>query len=223
MASLNFLKFLIGCALDKVVTKMDFYLLRFYKGREAADLIKRIKPYVLKPSELLTLYSLAKEQTNIDGDFAEVGVFKGVSAEIICKAKNDKPFHLFDTFESFPEISKYDNAISSIERKYFTADFEKIKEKFSKYENVRIYKGLFPQTSGPIKDKKFSLVHLDADLYQSTKDSLEFFYPRMTSGGIIVLHDYYAGGVKKAINEFLKDKKESVIQLPMSQCALIKK
>src|SRR3989338_8646596 len=109
MASLNFLKFLIGCALDKVVTKME-------------------------------------------GDFTEVGVLKGVSTEIICKAKNNKPFHLFDTFESFPEISKYDNAISSIERKYFTADFEKIKEKFSKYENVRIYKGLFPQTSGPIKD-----------------------------------------------------------------------
>ena len=106
MASLNFLKFLIGCALDKVVTKMDFYLLRFYKGREAADLIKRIKPYVLKPSELLTIKEGEIEvagKVDVDstvfvngepatitepGYFTKrISVFKG-EEEIIVTAKN---------------------------------------------------------------------------------------------------------------------------------------
>src|SRR3989338_3744494 len=42
----------------------------------------------------------------------------------------------------------------------------------------------------PIKNKKFSLVHFDVDTYESTKNSIEFFYPRMTRGGVILSHDY---------------------------------
>ena len=54
-------------------------------------------------------------------------------------------------------------------------------------------------------DKEYFLVHVDVDLYQSTKDCLEFFYPRMVIGGIIMIDDYpYLNGVKIAVNEFKK-------------------
>jgi ferredoxin len=52
------------------------------------------------------------------------------------------------------------------------------------YSNVRFLPGVFPPAAG-IDDVRFSLLHLDADLYASTLPGLEFFYPRMLPGGII--------------------------------------
>ncbi|MCP4540392.1 MAG: hypothetical protein GY832_24910 [Chloroflexi bacterium] len=58
--------------------------------------------------------------------------------------------------------------------------------------------GLFPKTGAFVSEKEFSFVYLDVDVYQSTKESLEFFYPRMTKGGIILSHDYQYPGVRQA-------------------------
>jgi hypothetical protein len=86
-----------------------------------------------------------------------------------------------------------------------------------------IYKGVFPDTAAAIENKKFCLVNLDVDIYKSTKDSLSFFYPRMVRGGVIISHDYDCGkGVTKAFKEFFKDKPEIIIELPTTQCLVVK-
>lgn len=201
--------------IERIFSEIDFFVINYCKDKEAAKLIKSAMkeepPFTQKPSELLTLYSLAKNQRNIEGDYAEVGVFKGVSAKIICEAKGEKELHLFDAFAGLPTIEM------------FLGNYEKIKQKLSPYKNVNIYKGMFPEKTGDVvQNKKFSLVHLDVDLYGSMKDCLDFFYPRMLKSGIIVSHDYYDKEIKNAFNEFIKDKPESIIQLPISQCMIIK-
>ncbi len=66
-------------------------------------------------------------------------------------------------------------------------------------------------------------VNLDVDTYASTRDSLEFFYPRLLPGGILMSHDYaQAEGVREAFDEVLRSKPESIIELPESQCMFIK-
>jgi hypothetical protein len=60
------------------------------------------------------------------------------------------------------------------------------------------------------------------DLYKTTLDALEFFYPRMNPGGVIMSHDYIRCGVKKAFDEFFKDKPEPIIQLIDSQSLIVK-
>ena len=68
-------------------------------------------------------------------------------------------------------------------------------------------------------------MHLDTNLYQSTLDSLEFFWPRMVSGGRIVSHDYNTTsmpGVKKAFVEFFINEKEKLIEVADSQIMVIK-
>jgi hypothetical protein len=94
----------------------------------------------------------------------------------------------------------------------------------SQYPNVHIHKGFFPAATGDVvRDKKFSFVNLDVDTYASTRDSLEFFYPRLLPGGILMSHDYaQAEGVRKAFDEVLGSKPESIIELPESQCMFIK-
>ena len=59
---------------------------------------------------------------------------------------------------------------------------------------------------------------LDADLYKPTRAGLEFFYPRMSKGGYIFLHDYTSSesnyAVSRAADEFLADKPEKIIEIP---------
>ena len=82
---------------------------------------------------------------------------------------------------------------------------------------------MFPYTTDLVQDKKFALVHFDVDLYEGTLECLKFFYSRMSTGGIILAHDYSTLiGVKKAFDVFLADKNESAIELSTSQCLLVK-
>ncbi|NLE39771.1 MAG: macrocin-O-methyltransferase, partial [Pirellulaceae bacterium] len=53
---------------------------------------------------------------------------------------------------------------------------------------------------------------------------LEYFYPRMIPGGIILSHDYdILAGVMKAFHEFFADKPESIIELPTTQCMVVRR
>jgi hypothetical protein len=156
----------------------------------------------------------------VPGDIAEAGVYQGGSARLICEAKGDKPLHLFDTFEGLPEVAHIDDGFH---KGQFKESLENVKRYLVRYENVYFHKGLIPSTFDPIKDISFSFVHLDVDLYESTLNCLNFFYPRMTEGGVIISHDYpSAAGVKKAFDEFFKDKPEPIIQISGSQCLIVK-
>jgi len=213
-----------GNLANKLFGKMEFGFMKFYRDKNTIKLFQEVltedPPLLLKPSELFLIYTFAKNQSDLEGDFAEVGVFKGTSAKLICEAKKDKTLHLFDTFEGLPKVDRIDK---KFRKNLYIADLEHVKKKLSKYSNVRFYKGLFPEVAFlPVKETKFSFVHLDVDIYSSTKACIEFFYPKMVKGGIIISHDYHAGGVRKAFDDFLKNKSEKIIELPMSQCMVIK-
>ncbi len=166
------------------------------------------------------LFSIVKSTEKIKGDIAEIGVYKGGSAKIICEAKGNKKLHLFDTFEGLPEVD-----INKDEKYLHKGDFkgsvEEVQDTLKDYENVFIYKGLFSKTSEQIKDKRFSLVNIDVDLYKSVLDCLDFFYPRMNKGGIILSHDYRLKGGKMAIDKFFLDKPEPIIEADL-QCLVVK-
>lgn len=203
-----------------IIYKFEMNVMKIYKDPHFIHLLKQEKSFWWgRPSELFMIHELAKKQKGVEGDYAEVGVYNGLTAKFICEAKGDKPLHLFDTFEGLPEISKYDK---TFHKGQYNGNELFVKKRLKNYPNIFIYKGLFPRTSEPIKNKKFVFVHLDADIYQSIKDCLEFFYPRMNKGGIILSHDYTHIGVKKAFNDFFNDKPETIIELPMSQCIVIK-
>ncbi|KPJ56640.1 hypothetical protein AMJ49_04400 [Parcubacteria bacterium DG_74_2] len=191
---------------------------------ETVNLTDKIKKEVEMPltfNEARLLYLSVISAKKIPGDIAEVGVYKGGSAKLICEVKEDRVLYLFDTFEGLPETSK-DDPPSHYKGRY-NALLENVQQYLVKYKNVYFYKGVFPATADTVKNKTFSLVHLDVDLYKSTLDCLNFFYPRMSKGGIILLHDYpNLFGVKKAVDEFFKDKPEPIIRATYNQCLIVK-
>ena len=75
---------------------------------------------------------------------------------------------------------------------------------------MKLYKGWIPDRFKEVENRKFQFVHIDVDLYQPTLDALEFFYPRLVSGGVIVCDDYNLTmfpGAKQAWDEFFSGKK----------------
>src|SRR3989344_1925722 len=185
--------------------------------------IKKETEMLLDDLEAYQIYTAVIKTEKIAGDIAEVGVYKGGSAKLICEARGGKPVHLFDTFEGLPDLCELDSS-KQFHKGDYSAPFESVKDYLKNYPNVYFYKVLFPSTTEPVENKRFSFVHLDVDLYGSTLNCLKFFYPKMNKGGVIISHDYPSSeGVKKAFDEFFSDKPELVIDLlSYEQCLIVK-
>lgn len=223
----SFPRKIIGEAVTYGISRRNGVIL-FYKDPARAkviNLIKQIKnetEMLLQDNEAYQIFMAVRRTAKIKGDIAEVGVYNGGSAKLICEAKESRYLHLFDTFDGLPDLCEIDNPSQFCQGK-FRALFEDVKNYLRRYSNVYIYKGLFPTTAEPIRKKKFSFVHLDVDLYRSTLNCLEFFYSRMSKGGVIISHDYIdTPGVRKAFDEFFTDKPEPIIELSGSQCMIVK-
>ena len=199
--------------------------LAFLAGHKETDVLAAIKSArsgresLLSGNEAFTLFSLARAQRGLGSEMAEVGVYQGCSAKIISTASDAAPLHLFDTFAGLPTPDTDEH----LRKGHYAASLASVKSFLVDRKNINFYPGLFPNTAQPIADRLFSFVHLDVDLKSSTLGSLEFFYPRMMPGGIILTHDYsYLNGVRAAFTEFLATRRERAIELPTSQAILIK-
>lgn len=169
------------------------------------------------------------DELGVKGSVAELGVFRGDEARVLNDIFNDSRLYLFDTFEGFDERDVYVENIfnhSQAKQKQFNdTSIEIVKRKLPNPENVKIYKGYFPDTWENISDL-FLLVRIDMDLYQPTVAALDIFHRRMCKGGVILLHDYYGNsycGVKKAVDEYL-DKYRCIRKMPIGDslsCLLI--
>lgn len=165
------------------------------------------------------LYQLMRLVENVPGDTAECGVYNGAGSYLICKVNQEnrlfkRTHYLFDSFEGLSKPLENDGNYWKEGDLSCSIDF--INKTLSEFSNISIHKGWIPQRFEDIKNNKFCFVHIDVDLYDPTLDSIEFFYPRMHEGGIIVCDDYEfktCPGATEAIDQFLQDKKEKMISL----------
>jgi len=155
---------------------------------------------------------------NIPGNFAEIGVYKGESAAVLHSMDPERKFHLFDTFTGLP--SK-DLALETGEAATYTHDrfadthVDEVLLRISGNGNIFIHPGYFPETAVCVNDEQFALVNIDVDLYQPTLAALTFFYPRLSPGGIIFIHDHNHKweGIKKALAEFNRTIPETMVMV----------
>jgi O-methyltransferase len=156
---------------------------------------------------------------SVAGAFAELGVYKGESAAILHHMDPSREFHLFDTFEGFKKDDLHGEtgeAATYTSGHFADTHVDKVHERIGGNRNILIHKGHFPETASGLDDLKFALVNMDADLYNPTKSGLEYFYPRLSPGGVIFIHDYTFKweGVKRAVDEFITTIPESVVLVP---------
>lgn len=182
--------------------------------------IRSERDMLLLPSEACQIMSAIDAVKKIPGDMAELGVARGASAKMMMRCAPERALHLFDTFDGIPEPSAKDSRRFKHHQYRFT--LEEVRS-YLNGENLHFYKGLFPQSAEGLSDKRFAFVHLDADLYESTKAGLEWFYPRLNKGGILICHDFDTSvGVNLAFEEYFADKPEPYVDLVGSQCMFVK-
>jgi O-methyltransferase len=158
------------------------------------------------------IWQLAKQQKDVEGCYLEVGVYKGGTATLISKAANiyapDKNIYLADTFEGVVKVSEIDSHYSGGEHSEPITTVESLMEKYE-IKNYKILKGIFPDDTGFEIKEPIALLHSDCDVYDSTKDIVEWAIPRMSKGGIIVFDDYgfqSCPGVTQYVNEISQSK-----------------
>lgn len=179
---------------------------------EIANYIERYHDDVRYAAVALAVQRLGQEQ--IEGAFAELGVYQGTTSAFIHRLAPDRHLYLFDTFEGFPE-----RALDGVpDERFRDTSQEAVARSLGDTRNVEFRKGFFPETAAGLEDKTFAFVMLDFDLYRPAIDALQFFYPRLAKGGYFFMHDFNSPesdrAISRAARDFLAGKPESVIEIP---------
>ncbi|RBP61364.1 O-methyltransferase [Alkalibaculum bacchi] len=170
---------------------------------------------------LSTLRLLAREinDKKVKGNVAELGVYKGYLAREMNTIFKERKMYLFDTFEGFDWRdleceNQYDKSRSK-RGDFSDTSMEDVKSVLP-YPHMAVFcKGYFPETALGVEDT-FAFVSIDTDLYLPTYNGLIYFYPRLSKGGYILVHDYNSTqfpNVKKAVEDF--SKKEDIRIIPL--------
>jgi len=166
--------------------------------KKLGSIIREDKMCLWYITELVNMYYIAKNQLSVPGISVEVGTFTGTSAKVILAA--GQTLYTYDTFEGFVDVSEHDN--KTFENKTFAITEDTARHRLKEFPNCHIIKGVFPDKTDVIKDKRFNLVHIDCDMYESVKNAIKFCLPRLSDAGIILFHDYpESHGLVKAVKE----------------------
>jgi O-methyltransferase len=199
------------------------------------DAVKRnvltLEPWDTVRRDMIILLLRSLTERAIEGDLAELGVFRGNTARLVHHYLPERKFYLFDTFAGFDERDiRVEGAKTGRETR--TTEFSDTTVEMARgniapqNDNVQFFPGYFPQSAPDFLSRcKFAMVHLDADLYEPMLAGLDYFYEKVVPGGFILVHDFNSWlGARKAVQDFFKDKPEIPVPLPdKSGSALITK
>jgi len=193
----------------------------------------------------LAWYVNCCEREKISGVIIEVGSALGGSSLVIASAKRqNRSFLIYDTFEGMPSPTEMDGddaharyeIITTGKAKglgkqqyygYQSNQIKKFMERFMDFgfsieeNNIKLIKGLVEETLKV--DEPVALAHIDCDWYSPVKVSIERIVPFLSTGGRLIIDDYYHwSGAKKAVDEFLMGHPEFKIE-HHSRLHLVKK
>ncbi len=175
----------------------------------------------------------ATHALKVPGDFVECGVNTGMMSLAICKYldfnRTGKTFWLFDTFSGIPveqarNPQEIDHVLAHNRLNYFEC-YELAQRNFAPYPNAKLIRGKVPDTLGTVSISAVSYLSIDMNLEPPERASLEHFWPKMASGGVVLLDDYGFIGYEpqhESADEFAARAGVPILSLPTGQGILIK-
>lgn len=163
---------------------------------------------------------------------AECGVYRGscliACAEIIRQYGLDAHIYGLDSFEGLPELSDIDRRMASqvvldvVSKKGTVFNDTTLSEVQTAVDErdlnryVTLVPGFFADTLKSLPEGPYFFVNVDCDLYEGHLECLEFFYPKVESGGVVFFDDYYSAEypmAKEAIDKFMKGRPEELFHI----------
>jgi len=160
------------------------------------------------------------ESENIKGAFVECGLANGSQLALMALNSNDRLIYGLDSFEGVPLAGSKDTSQPGIGK--ITHDtsgnllvssgqavcsLQQVEYNFVKWgidlSNVTFIKGWFQHTLPDNDIGDIAMLRLDGDLYDSTRVCLEYLYPKLVSGGVLIIDDWGLPGCKLACDEYL--------------------
>ena len=191
---------------------------------------KKVEGFSLTSYErMYALYKSAQylSDAKIEGDFVECGVWKGGSAMMMAlalleRSESDRNLYLYDTYTGMPESGEFDQDFAGRDANqvfgHTTNDkmdnlsigLEQVKKNMQRtaYPDSRIHyiQGKVEETIPQSIPEKIALLRLDTDYYESTYHELVHLWPRLSSGGVLIIDDYgHWRGARKATDQYLKE------------------
>ena len=169
----------------------------------------------LKRLDNLQSLCTAVIREDVPGDFIETGVWRG-GASILMRAVlkvhgiTDRLVWACDSFEGLPppDPEKHPADQGDIHHTFSTlaVSQQAVEANFEKYglldDQVRFVKGYFEDTLDGIPAERFAILRLDGDMYGSTIVALKTLYPRLSSGGYIIIDDFGLGPCRQAVEDY---------------------
>jgi O-methyltransferase len=166
-------------------------------------------------------------KNNIEGDFLEAGVWRGGAViyayHVLKELKSDKKIYCADSFMGLPKpnIEKYpiDRGDPHWEMDGLKITKDEVIKNFKIFgdisENIIFLEGWFKDTLYTAKIEKLSVLRLDGDMYESTWESLDALYPKLSIGGYCIIDDYGHFPALFAVNDYRKifDIQEPLIRI----------
>lgn len=216
---------LLACADLKIINTSHLY---DDVAKEVLIDAKACEAFTMTTMErLLTLDETVDYVTrkNVQGDIVECGVWRGGSAMMMAKSlvrhgDKSRDLYLYDTYEGMSEPTAEDVSLlgSAAQKKYSStvkdghsdwcyASLEDVTKNMSStgYDKDKIHyiKGKVEETIPSTLPERIAVLRLDTDWYESTKHEMEHLYPRLVSGGVLIIDDYgHWQGARKAIDEY---------------------
>lgn len=174
---------------------------------------------------------LAERASRLEGDLIECGVNRGgISRAIVSyigTRLQGRRFFLLDTFEGIPVsvLSEREMRHNKYFEENYTECHQQVLETFRAYPEVVVVKGLVPDTFGQVDSDHFCFVHIDMNNAVSEIAAAEYLWPRLATGGIMLLDDYawqINVGQRQAFDRFAAERGMTVLALPTGQGLLMK-
>jgi len=154
-------------------------------------------------------------EEDVAGDFIETGVWRGgatifMRGVLAAYGIHDRIVWVADSFQGVPSPTYPQDAGFDISKQVFpflAVSKDEVAELFNRYElldqQVKFLVGWFKDTLLTAPIKSIAVLRLDGDLYESTMDALNPLYAKVTTGGFIIVDDYYScPPCKRAIDDF---------------------
>ena len=175
--------------------------------------------YSKRRERFYNLAQLFLQAQPLTGAIAECGCWKGLSSYMLCHyLRRAHPefqgegYHIFDSFAGLSEPAREDllssgtaGASATSPAGTFASTQDAVQAGLHEFSAIEYHPGWLPESLGPLPERSYRFVHVDVDLYEPSKGSLEYFYPRLVPGGLLVSDDYgslHWPGAKKAVDEF---------------------